>query len=566
MSLFLHFPFFSSYPFPSLTFHRLISFLFLFPCLLSLFFSMFIPLFSFSCFYPTTSLYFSFFSSLIFLPIFVLLSLLFFFLFPLGNYTQLAHFLSLSLVDNFPILFPPFFLSIICISLLYPGLSLTHSLSFIHSSLFPSCWYIVFLADFFFKIITYFIFRLILLLICSVTFYSFSFSRSLSFPPLSVTLFPTSLGLSLFPPLGLSFPTSLGLSLSHLSRSLSFPPLGLSLFPTSLGLSLSHLSRSLSFPPRSLSFPPLSLSFPPLSVSLSSHLSRSLSLSHLSVSLFHTSLCLSLFPTSLGHSLSHLSRSLSFPPLSVSLFPTSLGLSLFPTSLGLSLFPTSRSVSLPPLSVSLLPTSLGLSLSHLSRSLSLSHLSRSLSLSHLSRSLSLSHLSRSLSLSHLSRSLSFPPLSVSPFTCSFSFQFISPGGHAPYNPESGMGYLDNNQMSMRPHTLQGIHGGDMYDPMKAGYSHVPDGQRYDMLGVQSMHGADMYGPPPVSGSYSQMSQLRPPVHSQAMLIPGHPHHMMMGHTAPGMGHHGMPIQTTQSPPLHGGSMDVMGQQLQDIHA
>ncbi|XP_029657574.1 uncharacterized protein LOC115231766 [Octopus sinensis] len=129
-----------------------------------------------------------------------------------------------------------------------------------------------------------------------------------------------------------------------------------------------------------------------------------------------------------------------------------------------------------------------------------------------------------------------------------------------------MGYIDNNQMSMRPHTLQGIHGGDMYDPMKAGYSHVPDGQRYDMLGVQSMHGADMYGPPPVSGSYSQMSQLRPPVHSQAMLIPGHPHHMMMGHTAPGMGHHGMPIQTTQSPPLHGGSMDVMGQQLQDIHA
>ncbi|CAI9734283.1 Hypothetical predicted protein [Octopus vulgaris] len=56
-----------------------------------------------------------------------------------------------------------------------------------------------------------------------------------------------------------------------------------------------------------------------------------------------------------------------------------------------------------------------------------------------------------------------------------------PGGHAPYNPESGMGYIDNNQMSMRPHTLQGIHGGDMYDPMKAGYSHVPDGQRYDML-------------------------------------------------------------------------------------
>lgn len=144
-----------------------------------------------------------------------------------------------------------------------------------------------------------------------------------------------------------------------------------------------------------------------------------------------------------------------------------------------------------------------------------------------------------------------------------------PGGHAPYNPESGMGYLDNNQIAMRPHTLQGIHGGDMYDPMKSGYAHVTDGQRYDMLGVQAMHGADMYGPPPgsVSGSYGQMSQLRPPVHSQAMLIPGHPHHMMMGHSGAGITHHGMPLQSAQSPPLHGGgSMDVMGTQIQDIHA
>ncbi len=79
-------------------------------------------------------------------------------------------------------------------------------------------------------------------------------------------------------------------------------------------------------------------------------------------------------------------------------------------------------------------------------------------------------------------------------------------------------------------------------------------------GMQGMHG-DMYGHSPNS-SYSQMSHLRPPVHSQAMLIPGHPHAMMMAHT--GMGHPGMHgIPSTQSPPL--GGMDSMGH-IQDIHA
>ena len=77
------------------------------------------------------------------------------------------------------------------------------------------------------------------------------------------------------------------------------------------------------------------------------------------------------------------------------------------------------------------------------------------------------------------------------------------------------------------------------------------------LGLQGM---DMYGANPNSG-YSHM---RPPVNSNAMLIPGHPHHMMMAHG--GMGHHGMPsIQSAQSPPLHGG-MDSMGSHIQDIHA
>lgn len=103
-----------------------------------------------------------------------------------------------------------------------------------------------------------------------------------------------------------------------------------------------------------------------------------------------------------------------------------------------------------------------------------------------------------------------------------------------YSPDgAGMGYMDNQQMAhMRGPGMQGMHG-------------------------------DMYGASPNS-SYSHMSQIRPPVHSQAMLIPGHPHAMMMAHGGH-MGHMGHPgIPTTQSPPLHGG-MDGMGH-IQDIHA
>ena len=83
--------------------------------------------------------------------------------------------------------------------------------------------------------------------------------------------------------------------------------------------------------------------------------------------------------------------------------------------------------------------------------------------------------------------------------------------------------------------------------------------------VSAMQGMqDMYGASPNSGSYGQMPQLRPPVHSQAMLIPGHPHAMMMAHGGH-MGHAGMHgLPTTQSPPLHG-SMDAMAH-IQDIHA
>ena len=75
---------------------------------------------------------------------------------------------------------------------------------------------------------------------------------------------------------------------------------------------------------------------------------------------------------------------------------------------------------------------------------------------------------------------------------------------------------------------------------------------------------DMYGGSPNS-SYTQMGQLRPPVHSQAMLIPGHPHHAMMMAHGPHMGHAMGGIPSAQSPPLHAGSMDGMGH-IQDIHA
>lgn len=60
------------------------------------------------------------------------------------------------------------------------------------------------------------------------------------------------------------------------------------------------------------------------------------------------------------------------------------------------------------------------------------------------------------------------------------------------------------------------------------------------------------------GAYSPMnSQLRSPVHSQAMLLPGHPHAaMMMAH--PSMGHPGLPPQSSP--------YDASGGHIMDIHA
>ncbi|KAK3583139.1 hypothetical protein CHS0354_027543 [Potamilus streckersoni] len=136
----------------------------------------------------------------------------------------------------------------------------------------------------------------------------------------------------------------------------------------------------------------------------------------------------------------------------------------------------------------------------------------------------------------------------------------APGAHAGYNPDGTLAW-ENQHMQMGTHRMPGA---DMYDPMKAGYHHMDGSQRYDMFGMQGMHGGDMYAAPPVSSSYSQMSQFRSHA-SNAMLIPGHPHHMMMGHGAHAMSPHGMAISSAQSPPLHG-SMDGMSGHIQDIHA
>ena len=98
----------------------------------------------------------------------------------------------------------------------------------------------------------------------------------------------------------------------------------------------------------------------------------------------------------------------------------------------------------------------------------------------------------------------------------------------------------------------------MYDPMKAGYGHLDTSQRY----ADMYRAADVYAAAAAPGPYSQMAQFPPPVHSQAMLIPGHAHHMMMGHNP--MAAHGM--SAAQSPPLHHHAMDGLSGHIQDIHA
>nr|UPO70982.1 homothorax-2 [Phrynus marginemaculatus] len=104
----------------------------------------------------------------------------------------------------------------------------------------------------------------------------------------------------------------------------------------------------------------------------------------------------------------------------------------------------------------------------------------------------------------------------------------------------------------------------------AGTAYSPDGTSmgYMMDGGQQMHirtpgmqtlscTEGSMGHMGSMGGYSQMSQLRSPVHSQTMLLPGHPHAAMMMAHAP-MGHPGLPPQ--------GSPYDGSGQHIMDIHA
>lgn len=81
--------------------------------------------------------------------------------------------------------------------------------------------------------------------------------------------------------------------------------------------------------------------------------------------------------------------------------------------------------------------------------------------------------------------------------------------------------------------------------------------RFLSLGMQNLSCSEGMGMGHMGGmgGYSQMSQLRSPVHSQAMLLPGHPHAMMMAH---GPMHPGLPPQ--------GSPYDASGGHIMDIHA
>ncbi|GFY10873.1 uncharacterized protein TNCV_1123951 [Trichonephila clavipes] len=107
------------------------------------------------------------------------------------------------------------------------------------------------------------------------------------------------------------------------------------------------------------------------------------------------------------------------------------------------------------------------------------------------------------------------------------------GASAAYGPDgAGMGYMmdGSQQMHIRPPGMQNLSCSE------------------GAMGMGHMGGM---------GGYTQMSQLRSPVHSQAMLLPGHPHAAMMMAHGP-MGHPGLPPQ--------GSPYDASGGHIMDIHA
>nr|XP_006811519.1 PREDICTED: homeobox protein Meis2 isoform X5 [Saccoglossus kowalevskii] len=135
----------------------------------------------------------------------------------------------------------------------------------------------------------------------------------------------------------------------------------------------------------------------------------------------------------------------------------------------------------------------------------------------------------------------------------------SPGGPSPVGAAGAPTYSPESQ---------GL-GGYMMDTPQPMHLRQPgtQGMPTDMMSQSMSMSMPMSGGGAPTYSHSQMShhQLHPQVHSQAMLIPGHPHAMMMAH--PTHHPHGMSgLQSAQSPPSLMNPGDMNSQQpVMDIH-
>ncbi|XP_077993408.1 homeobox protein Meis1-like isoform X6 [Glandiceps talaboti] len=145
---------------------------------------------------------------------------------------------------------------------------------------------------------------------------------------------------------------------------------------------------------------------------------------------------------------------------------------------------------------------------------------------------------------------------------------VGAAGAPAYSPDNqGLGgyIMDPQQppMHLRPPGTQGMPGTDMMSqsmPMSMPMTMTSGGG-----------GGGTY-------SHSQMShhQIHPQVHSSTMLIPGHPHAMMMAHPTPTHHPHGMSgmssmsgmtnLQQAQSPPSLMNPADMNSQSIMDIHS
>ncbi|XP_077993401.1 homeobox protein Meis1-like isoform X5 [Glandiceps talaboti] len=156
----------------------------------------------------------------------------------------------------------------------------------------------------------------------------------------------------------------------------------------------------------------------------------------------------------------------------------------------------------------------------------------------------------------------------SPVVTVFKSRRLGAAGAPAYSPDNqGLGgyIMDPQQppMHLRPPGTQGMPGTDMMSqsmPMSMPMTMTSGGG-----------GGGTY-------SHSQMShhQIHPQVHSSTMLIPGHPHAMMMAHPTPTHHPHGMSgmssmsgmtnLQQAQSPPSLMNPADMNSQSIMDIHS